>query len=140
MAIPRPKILTAITIPTGGWVFKIYASVATQYDTAVTATIAAGTYYMANDGQSDDFLMELQDKLNTAVAASAVGADGHVVFWIDPDNHKVKIGFDGDHYQGATPQDIKLAWTEEDGSDIAKVLGVDDPADDTATAADNLTF
>ncbi len=140
MAIPRPKILTAITVPTGGWTIKIYASVTTQYDTAVTATIAAGTYFMANDGQSDDFLYELQTKLNTAIAASAVSTDGQVVLWIDPTTHKVKIAFDGYHYQGATPQDVKVAWTENDGVDIGAVLGFDTSADDTSTASDNPTF
>lgn len=140
MAMPRPKILTAITVPTGGWVFKLYASVTGVHTTAVSCTIAAGTYYMSNDGQSDDFLMELQNKLNTAIAATAVGADGHVAMWIDPDSHKVTIAFDGDHYQGATPQRVKLAWTEQDGADVGAVLGFDTAADETGASVDNPTF
>ena len=136
MAIPRPKILTAITIPTGGWVWKIYLSNAGSYDTALSATMAAGTYFMAGDNQTTDFLYELNNKMQIQIDASALTAF-ELVIDIHPTTHKVRI-----HFKDATGanNDVKLAWTESDGDDIGKVLGFDHSADDTSTTTDNPTF
>ena len=57
---------------------------------------------------------------------------------IDPTTHKVRIHFD-DNVTGLN-NDVKFAWTEDDGDEIAKVLGFDESADDTSTSTDNPTF
>ena len=57
--IERPKILSAIVVPTGGWAFVIDLSKTTDYDTAVTATLPAGTYYLSDAHRSS----ELRDAL-----------------------------------------------------------------------------
>lgn len=136
MAIPRPKILTAIVIPAGGWVWKIYLTNVTQYDLAVTATMAAGTYFMAGDNQADDFLYELALKMNTAIDAGALAAI-EVLFDIHPTTRKVRIKFSD--ATGAN-NDVKLAWTENDGDDIGKVLGFNHASDDTSTVDDDPVF
>lgn len=138
MGIPRPKILTAITVPTGGWVMKWYLSDAAQYDTAKTATIAAGTYFMAGDNQSDCFLFELVTKMHAQHTGNFSSVD--LIIDIAEDTHKVEIKFDS--LTDATPplNDVKLAWTEEDGASIAAVLGFDSSADDAITADDHPVF
>lgn len=143
MAIPQPKILSAITVPTGGWVFKLYVSRLAQYDTEVTATIAAGTYFLSWDNQSDDFLYAFGVAVNAAIdAAHAAFPSYSLQCWLDS-SYKVNIGFEDSYYQGSPARGIKLAWTEQDGDDIAKVLGFDYSADDTNTSAggsNNKTF
>jgi hypothetical protein len=143
MAIPQPKILSAITVPTGGWVFKLYVSRLAEYDTTVTATIAAGTYFLAWDNQSDDFLYAFANTVNAAIdAAHAAFPTDSITCWLDS-SYKVNIGFEDTYYQGDPARGIKLAWTESDGDDIAKVLGFDYSADDTnasASGSNNKTF
>jgi hypothetical protein len=132
-----------ITVPTGGWTIKVYVSRAAEYDTTVTATIAAGDYFMSWDNQSDDFLFALSNTLNAAIdAAHAAYPTDSVAMWLDSD-HKVNIGFEDTYYQGDPARGIKIAWTESDGDDIGKVLGFDHSADDTNTSAggsNNKTF
>lgn len=143
MATPRPKILTVVTVPTGGWVFKLYVSRVTEYDTAVTATIAAGDYFVSWDNQSDDFLYAFANTVNAAIdAAHAAFPTDSLQCYLD-DDHKVNIVFEDTYYQGDPARGIKLAWTENDGDDIGKVLGFDHSADDTnasAAGSNNKTF
>jgi hypothetical protein len=68
----RPKILTAVTVPTGGWDLKIYFSVAGAYDTDVTVTIPAGTYFLADDGQDDDFIRVLNTEIQEGLGSLAL--------------------------------------------------------------------
>ena len=140
MSIPRPKILSVVTVPTGGWDFKFYASIAGAYDTAITATIPAGDYFMAGDNQSDDFLFALQTQMQAGVT-SALGANAYVMVDIHPTSHKVRIKFDGADFAdaGAGDNDVKLAWTESD-VDMYEVLGFNGAADDTSTAVDYPLF
>ncbi len=143
MALPRPKILTVITVPTGGWVFKLYVSRLAEYDTTVTATIAAGDYFMSWDNQSDDFLYAFANTVNAAIdAAHAAFPTDSIQCYIDSDQ-RVNIVFEDSYYQGDPARGIKLAWTESDGDDIGKVLGFDHSADDTNASAggsNNKTF
>jgi hypothetical protein len=136
MAIPRPKILTAITVPTGGWDWTLYLSNGGQYGTKCTANLAAGTYYMAADNQSDCFIFALCTAMQAIISGGAVDYD--LMIDIDPTTHKVNIHFDDN--AGALDNDIKLAWTEDDSDEIGKVLGFDVSADDTSTTTDNPTF
>lgn len=140
MAIPRPKILTAFTVPTGGWTLHVDISDAAQYDITVQATVAAGDYFVSWDNQSDDFLKALADALNNALDASAaawITNDDAVVVYLDSD-HKVNIQFD--QYFTSTHQDVKIKWTAGEGSDIAGVLGFDGSADDAQTGGDDPLF
>ena len=120
MPAPRPKILTAFTVPTGGWVLKVYVTNAGDYDTAVTATIPAGTYYVAGDNQADDFLYQLMSVTHAALDACAVAAyngsgfEGKLLAGIVDAYVVLAVGDD---------LDMRVAWTEEDGADIAEVLG-----------------
>jgi hypothetical protein len=136
MTIPRPKILTALTVPTGGWTFKFYISVAAQYDTAKTVTIAAGDYFVAWDGQTDDLLRALSSAINTALAT--VGGSRFCMPYINSSN-KVVIHWLGNDFTGATKRQIKVAWTESTAG-LAAALGFDSSADDTSTADDIPSF
>lgn len=130
--IPQPKILTAITVPTGGWALRIQISNAAPYDVNVDFTIAAGTYYLAWDGQSDDFLHQLCSKFYLAATVAGY-ANTQMNAYLDS-NHKVVLAFHGSHYNGATGNQIKIKWTTNNGSDIAKVLGFDYATDDTTNS------
>jgi hypothetical protein len=135
MPIDRPKILTAIVIPTGGWTLTInYSTVANgQFGDPVTATMAAGTYFLSWDGRSDDFLWELANKVNVALDAAAladwVGRSEGMCLWLDSD-HKVNLAFVGSWFTdfGAAHSDVQIDWTATDGASIGGVLGYDTSA------------
>jgi hypothetical protein len=133
MSIPRPKILSAFTVPTGGWHLKFYLSDMADYDTAMTATIPAGDYFMAWDAQADDFLKVLADLMDTEVV-SALSITGSAQMYLTED-HKTVIKPTYDN-----PGPMKLAWTELDGASVAAVLGFDSSADDTSPLADGYNF
>ncbi len=156
----RPKILTAITIPSGGWRLKLYLDVGVGDGTPVTATMAAGTYFMAFDGQSDDFLFELATRVNAAIFALGGtwddnGGTDYLRCLITSDlyntvsfvgvthsNHRTMLAFTGpspgtSEFLGKT---IKIAWTELEGASIAKVLGFDHTADDSQAWNSNPAF
>jgi hypothetical protein len=137
MTIPRPKILTAVTVPTGGWALDMDISVAGQYDTAVDVVVPAGTYFVSGDNQSDDLLFAIQTVIQTAL--TAVGADRFICIWIDPDTHKVKICFAGSNFTGATKQDVRIDWPGSD-SGLYQALGFDGSAIDASTAEDEPIF
>ena len=72
MSIPRPKILSVFTVPTGGWNFVVYVSKSSQYDTKLTMTIPAGDYFMSGDNQDDDdFLYQIEKLTQAAITACA---------------------------------------------------------------------
>ncbi len=145
MAIPRPKILSSI-ITDSVYQLKFYVSAAADYDTAVTISIPAGTYYVAWDNQSDDLIYVINNLMCNAI--NALGTLGTpdfnsvtdtVVMWIDSSN-KVNIGFGSTVFQGAQQRKVKIAWTELQGPTIAKWLGFDGSADDTLSASNNPIF
>jgi hypothetical protein len=134
--------LSAIVVPTGGWVFAFTLSDAAGLDTALTATIPAGTYYMAWDFQADDLLDALVDAVSASMSAYGApfnAATSGMFVWIDATTHKIKIGFDGTVFQGATRRQVKLRWTASTAGLVA-ALGFDATADDTLTAVENPIF
>jgi len=125
-------MLSVITVPSGGWTLKVYVSVSTTLDTAVTCTIAAGDYFISWDGQSDDLLYEIESKLSTAMSAGPGNFYQRVHLGIDSD-HKVYFWFWSATYKTSPYHDVRIAWTEDDGATIASALGFDGSADDTST-------
>jgi hypothetical protein len=132
MPMERPKILTAVTIPTGGWVMKIYIDNAGSFDEALTFTLAAGDYFVAFDHQSDDFIEEFMQKAYTDIVANATSGD-----YSSADHHGkpvLTLGTDGKiNIDVGDTQNMRFAWTEENGASIAAVLGFDSSADDDYT-------
>lgn len=129
MANPRPKILTALTVPDGGWSLKVYVDNAGSYDLAVTGTIPAGDYFVSGDSQSDDFLLAVMDAMYAALDACAAAnyngsdADGKLLVTMNED-HTISLAVGSDK-----SLDMRVAWTEEDGASIGAVLGFDTTAD-----------
>ena len=138
MTLKRPKILTAFTVPTAGWDINFTISVAASLDQAVTATVAAGTYFMAWDAQSDDLCHELATKMTAAAQVFAANTGIQVV--IDGDG-KVRIGFTGNHFQdsGNDEGDVAINWGTTD-ADLVKALGVDSSSNYQSTGVDNPVF
>lgn len=130
---PRPKLLTVVTVPTGGWDLQFKTSTSSSLDTTNTITIPAGDYFVSGDRQADDFVDEIQRLMEADLSLS-----GEIPVWIDS-NNKVRFSFDGSTFQG-TGQDVSIDWTAADGDEIGKVLGFDTSADDQATGADNPTI
>jgi hypothetical protein len=140
VAIPRTTILPVVTVPTGGWLLDVKVGRTTSLDTTVTATIAAGDYFVSWDNQSDDFLLVFANAVNAAIdAAHADFPTDSLQCYLDS-NHKVKIVFEDSYYKTTDDRDVQIRWTQRDGDDIAKVLGFDYSADDTSTGVDNPVF
>ncbi len=139
MSFPQPKILTRITVPAGGWTLRLYLSVSSQFDTQVNATLAAGDYYMAWDGQSDDLIYALNIAVRNAI--KTIGApysvNDLVNIWIDATTHKVKIAFVHSLFEAGG--DVRLDWPSS-SDDLAKVLGFDASATDDAVNTDYPIF
>ena len=131
MPIDRPKILTRLTVPTGGWVLTIVAELGQGGEDSFTATVPAGDYYVSQDNQSDDFLKALCVAVNAQGAATMAnwddGPEG-MVCTID-DDKKVVITFIGDYFQSGDGRNIQIRWTQTDGDEIGAVLGFDTSAD-----------
>lgn len=130
MALPRPKILSVITVPTGGWAWDIDLSDVAQFDTNITGTVPAGDYFMSADQQSDDFLFALMTSIMTARAATAVS--GIVLIGLNATSHKVQWKFVEGDFASAPGRDVRLNFTAWD-SDLCKALGVDNTADVSLT-------
>mgnify|MGYP001576752976 CR=1 FL=1 len=141
MPASRPKILTVVTVPTGGWVIPIQISAATEYDTTVNATIAAGDYFVSWDWQSDDFVRAVATSFTAAVqGAGGAFANALVVSWVTA-ALKIRIRFEDDTaLTGVPKRSVKIRWTQNNGPNIAAVLGFDSSADDAKTAEDNPSF
>ena len=133
----RPKILTAVTVPSGGWDidFTISDGVSPQ---ALTATISAGTYFVAWDAQSDDLLFEVATQMRAAIVGGGLGASRGVYVSLN-EAHKVEIHFIGANFAGSPNNEVELNWTTSN-ADLIKALGVDGTADDTSTGTDNPIF
>lgn len=133
MSRERPKILTAVTVPTGGWDLDFTISLAASLDTPLTATVAAGTYFVAWDAQDDDLLYTL----NAAMEAQ-LGVNGDCNVYIDSDR-KVRIKFSGFVDSVGWENDVEINWTTSDAG-LAQALGADYSADWTSTGTDNPTW
>lgn len=131
MSVPQPKILTAIIVPDGGWSTRIQISDATPFDTNINFTIAAGTYYMAWDHQSDDFLHAFCTAFSAAAATA--GFATAVMSGYMTSAHKVGLAFHGAHFTGSNDRQVKIVWTNGNGPSIAAILGFDGSADDSST-------
>ena len=120
MAIPRPKILTCITVPTGGYTLSV-----THSSTTTALTIPAGDYFMSQDNQADDFLAVVTKIIQTEVA----GSYGSIIInsWIDFETHKVKF-----YFENSGSVSITLDWTSGSGN-VAKILGFDHSASDSVS-------
>ena len=139
MPIPRPKILTQVVVPTGGWEIKFACTLAVQFDTSVDATVPAGTYYMAWDYQDDCLLYQLEYALRVAGKAAFLFDNdfGGIKVYLDSAN-KVNIAFNGDGYKGAN-NDVRLEATGS-SADLMSALGFYASADVDKTADDNPVF
>jgi len=119
----RPKILTRVTIPSGGWDLRVSIDNAGAYDQDIDVTLAAGDYYVSFDGQSDDFVHELTSKVYTGFTTSGRAAydstdlTGKLVLSFTDTGKVVAIADGG--------VDIRIDWTVLDGASIADVLGFD---------------
>ena len=130
--IERPKLLSVITVPAGGWLFRVQLSDAGAYDHTANATLAAGDYYLSGDGASTDLLCELCTKATAAIRAlGAPFATGFVYSWIDP-THKVNLYF-VQCSAAAAARPIKIVWTAC-AAGLALALGFDTAADDVLNA------
>lgn len=133
----RTKILSVITVPTGGWVLPFQLSDVSQFDTSLNATIAAGDYFMAWDQQSDDFCKAVATAITVAVRAGpAAFATGVCTVDINPTTHKVNVGFEdgaGSVFQNSMRRRVKIRWTTTDGPSVAAVLGFDSSTDSSST-------
>ena len=137
MPIPRPKILTALTVPTGEWAWDIDLSDAAQYDTNITGTVPAGTYFIAGDNQDDDLLFALQTAIQAEI--DTAGLDGFVASWVNS-SHKIVIQFCGDAFgDTAGDNDVRLNFSSW-ATDLLSALGYDGSSDPSSTATDYPSF
>lgn len=138
MSIPRPKILTRVTVPTGGWAWDLDLSNAAQFDTNLTGTVPAGDYFVSGDNQSDDLLYALTDSIQTEIDGSAVTAD--IAIAIDPVAHVVSMVFYGSGVVDATgDNDVRLNCAAWD-ADLCGAIGFYDSLGKQRTNTDNPTF
>lgn len=137
MGLERPKFLSVVQIPTGGWTFKIYITNTVAYDTAVSVTLDAGQYYLSGDQQSDDLLRELMVKARAGIRAVGGAFAGAALYATIDNDHKVNINFSTAF--SSTHRDTKIAWTEC-SADLAAALGFSRSADDTVTGTDYPSF
>lgn len=132
MAIDRPKILSVVTVPTGGWTMTLYVDNAGSYDEKIQFTIAAGDYFVAFDHQDDDFIEAWVEgafvALQTATSSTynAATRKGKPILTLRNDG---KVALD----VSWTGADMEFAWDEDDGPSIAGVLGFDSDASDFHT-------
>lgn len=143
MAIWQPKILTAVTVPSGGWDLDFIISDAATLDTSLTATIPAGTYFVAGDNQSDDLLFQVMEQMRAAILAGPGASNRFIYCGFDYDTkpYKVKFWFNGSLFVDSAghENDVELTWTTSH-TDLAAALGFKTDADDQDTGTDNPTF
>jgi len=135
---PQPKILSVVTVPTGGWDLTLKITESSSLDTQVDITVPAGDYFMAWDHQDDDFIHELQNQINAGIVTASSGFVGGSItnavhIWIDSD-HYVNVDFDADYFQGSPQQIVSIEWS---GTDIGAVCGFLSNDNDMT---DNVTF
>jgi hypothetical protein len=137
MAIPRPRICTRVTIPTGGWAFQADISDGVQYNTAIDVTLSAGDYFVSGDGQSDDLLFELATQI--AGDGNWPGADAYFGVTVNPSTLKTHMIFCGDFFEGVPGRSVRIDWPNC-AAGLASALGFDNAAADTSTISDHPTF
>ena len=128
MPIPWPKILSAFTVPAGGWDLNFLVTVTSDYDTALSATIPAGTYFIAWDYQDDCLLFQIEDGLRRAMNAISTPSAGRygIKAYIDT-NNRVNIAFPGTRFQGSYNK-VRFKTTTSTAAAV-KALGFDTSAD-----------
>lgn len=125
MAYPRPKILTRVTVPTGGWAWTIKVSVSSALDTTLSGTVPAGDYFVCGDNQSDDLLYALMSSIQTEIDGGP-GGDRDCIIYIDHDDrHVIKFKFAGADFVGVTKSKVQLTCTSW-ASGLTTALGVRD--------------
>lgn len=135
----RPKILTALTVPSGGWNLEFTLSNSGTLDTPLTATIPAGDYFVAWDSQTDDLIHEVAKQMRLAIEGVGGGFETGrgVTAYIDTD-HKVNIRFIGnlwDEDVNAWDNDVEISWSTSH-ADLVKALGAD-ASDDFSSTSEN---
>lgn len=138
MGIVRPKILSVVTVPSGGWDLDFTVSVAGSLDTPLTATIPAGNYFISWDAQSDDLLHAVTTQIRAAIVAGPGGTNRFPYVGLNT-AQKVVFFFGGSNFTGAPKQDVALNWTTS-AAGLASALGVNASADDTSTGVNNPSF
>lgn len=122
--IPRGRICTRVTVPTGGWAWDIDISTGGgSLNTNLTGTIAAGDYFITGDNQSDDLMYALQNSIQTAIDAGPGGSSRNLIADIDPITHKVEIRFDGLAFNSPN-EEVRLNLASWD-ADLCAALGFD---------------
>lgn len=142
MSLKRPKILTRVTVPTGGWGMHVHI-LTDGANPHATATLPAGNYYMRGDflgdpaGQADgdDLFYWLSRNLDTALDAIETDAgNGRPKVGIDPTTGKVVICFRDTNYTAANDSPVLVEWTDPaSSSDLALCLGFDPTVDYAGT-------
>lgn len=136
MSVVTPKILTMITVPTGGYDLEFTISISSSLNTALTATIAAGEYFMSWDGYSDDLVYAIAGAMRTAIVNAGYGTNRYVHCYINSDKRLV-IRFYGSAFEDSVghENDVKISWSTSDAG-IVEACG-SDGTDWTSTATDN---
>jgi len=139
---PQPKILSVVTVPTGGWQLRSKISVSTSLDTTVDVTIPAGDYFVAWDQQADDFINALTLVWEAGIYTGSGNTYPDAVHIYIDTTHKVNIRFSDTNgwMDTATKRDVQIDWTALDGPSIAGVLGFDSSAADTSTGTNSPLF
>lgn len=125
MGIVRPKILTMIEVPSGGWDLDFKISNASTLDTSLTATVPAGEYFVAWDHQLDDLLYRVTKAIRDAIVAAGLGTNRFVYTAIDEDN-RVTIRFAGSSFVDSVGHEnnVEITWASSH-ADLIKALGSD---------------
>lgn len=136
MPIPRPKILTPVTFDSQVS-FNFTISFLGSLDTNLNANVAAGTYYIAWDGQDDDLIYALHAAMCTVLF---IGPQFHPCIYLNSEN-KVVIWFNGDHYVDSSgwENDIRIR-PDASSSELMRALGFDENRDTTSTTVDKPSF
>lgn len=138
MAYPRPKILSEIIVPSAGWDLDFSISVAGSYDTPLTATIPAGTYYMAWDAQSDDLVWRLEYEMKQAIIDAGLGTGRHPTVNLNS-AHKIEIRFRGPNLSGAPQNHVELTLTTS-SAELLAAIGFDGSSDLQSTGTNAILF
>jgi len=117
MAIPRPKILTAFTVPTGGYSVDIQHGVA--FGTSATITVPAGTYFLSGDDRDDDLYAVFGKLVETQIKTTYITASVYFSPNFDDDNPRSLIYVGGMGSGG----NFRIDWTT--GTELADVFGWD---------------
>jgi len=135
MPIPRPKILTRVTF-SSPQAFDFDVSSTGAYDTNITGTVAAGSYYVAWDAQDDDLLHVLAEQMTAAMVPLPPYYSGNEQFSIHINSdHKIVLTCVGPDWTG-TQRDMRINWANW-GSDLKTALGATKTTSEELTGSNN---